>query len=366
MRVIQLSGLNPILGQIQSKNLADIKKIRLVKLNAALSKLPINSFRAHLIRNEIKRIKGTAEMMPQGNQREYAAMLQDRLKLYKDQKGISWLINKELKMISEGRFKGSTATGKTITGIGRKRRGFFRKIGKGLKKAFKGLKTVSLAAPRNAFLGLLRLNLRGLASKLNRAPKDKVFRLWDRLGGKRSSLEKAISKGAQKKPLLGAKGTGKRIKRIRGFSEGDYLALDKFNVQFNKNIGEPVTAAAVISAAAPILIAFTNLLKKEGLDTAEGTTDVDTGETVEAGTGGFLNNIKEVVSNLAGGSAAVESALPSEGYTVADVEAGAVPDAGFPSDDQEINDSATAKSSVTLSPILIGAAALGIFLLSKK
>lgn len=366
MRVVQLSGLQPILGQMQAKNLADFRKIRLVKLNKALGKVPVNSFRAHLIRNEIKRVSGTAETMPQGNLREYASTLQDRLKLYKDQKGISWLINKELKMISEGRFKGTIATGKFIAGIGKKRRGFFRKIGKGLKKAFKGLKTVSLAAPRNAFLGLLRLNIRGLASKLNRAPKDKVYRLWDRLGGKRSSLEKAISKGAQKKPLLGAKGSGKRIKRIKGFTDGDYMALDRFNIQFNKNIGEPVTAAAVISAAAPILIAFTNLLKKEGLDTPEGTTDVDTGENVEAGTGGFLNNIKEVVTNLAGGSQAVESALPSDGYQVADVEAGAVPDAGYPSDDAEVNDSATAKSGVTISPILIGAAALGVILLAKK
>jgi hypothetical protein len=372
MRIVQLSGLQPILGEMQSKSMEQRKAYRLMKLNKALANMKPNSFTAHLIRNEIKRITGAAEMQPQGNLREYAGMLQDRLKLYKDQRGISWLINKELKMISENRFKGSTATGKAIgeiEGIGRrkKRKGFFRKIGKGLKKAFNKLKTVSFAVPRNAFLGLLRLNLRGLASKLNRAPKDKIFRLWDRLGGKRSSLEKAISKGAKKKPLLGAKKTGKPVKRIRGFQDADYIALEGFNnPQFNKNIAAPPAAAAVLAAAAPIIIAFTKLLKKEGIDTKEGMIDPDTGEVVEKGTGSVLENIAEVVTTAAGGQAAVEEKMPSEGFTVADPDQGAVPDAGYPSDDPEINDSTTARTGVTISPVLIGAAALGVFLLMKK
>lgn len=401
-----LSGLNPIMATPQFPKM---KQYRIRKLSKRLSELNPKSFAAHMVRNELTRLEGKADIMPQGSLNDYAQFLQNKAKQYADKPGLRWLIQKELRLIDQKRFRGKIATG-TIGGIGAKGRGkrklkkLLKKVGTGVKKAFKGLKTVTLAPARNAFLSLIRLNLRGLASKLSRVNQSKLMKLWDRFGGKRSSLQKAISKGKQKRPLLGGKGRGGvRKRRVSGFYDGDMRILDVFNKPI-RGIGvqpmEPdygpigpmqegsgtgtaaagaaaagaaalaasnpatgATAASIIAAAAPILIAVTKLLKKEGLDTAEGQMDIDTGEIVQGGTGSVLENIADVVTGAAnafGGG----SALPSGGYAVADVEPGASENAGFPSEDGDVEDAA--RSSALPSLPIMAAAGIALLLLFKK
>jgi len=88
----------------------------------------------------------------------------------------------------------------TISGIGK-----HAAKGKG-----KGLKKVLLSPGRNAFLSLVDLNVRGLASHMNKAMMTKnglakIKAKWEKMGGKWDKLSKVIAKGATKKALLGDK-----------------------------------------------------------------------------------------------------------------------------------------------------------------
>lgn len=379
------------LSGINNANTKSKTAYRLTKLTARLKQLNPQSFAAHLVRNEISRLNGTAETLPGGNLRQYAAMLQDKAAQYADKPGVAWLIQKELKLIGLNRFTGRVAfptIGKA--GRGRKKvKRFFKKAGTAIKKVARGLKKVSLAAPRNAFLGLVKLNLRGLASKMKRANQSKIVALWERLGGRKSSILKAISTGANKRPLLGGKGSGKSRRRVRGFDD----ALELFNKPI-KGIGvQPMepgdgtgaaaagaaaagaaalvatnpatggTAAAIIAASAPVLIAFTKLLKKEGFDVAEGQMDIDTGEIVQEGTGSLLGNIMDVAGSVAQ-AVGLPTAMPSGDYQVNDVEEGAAPGSGLPTEDSEIEDSA--KSFALPSIGILAIAGAGLFLLMRK
>ena len=69
------------------------------------------------------------------------------------------------------------------------------------------VKKVLLAVPRGAFLGLILLNVRGLASRLsdmNKKDPAKLKAMWLRLGGDPVKLLNNVEKGAKKKRILGA------------------------------------------------------------------------------------------------------------------------------------------------------------------
>lgn len=78
------------------------------------------------------------------------------------------------------------------------------KIGKGLKKVGRAVKTAALAPARGAFLALVRLNYRGSASRfnlLNAQGEKKLYDKWEKLGGKKDAIERAIDAGKGKKPI---------------------------------------------------------------------------------------------------------------------------------------------------------------------
>jgi hypothetical protein len=69
------------------------------------------------------------------------------------------------------------------------------------------VKKVLLAVPRIAFLGLIDLNVRGLATRLkamNEKNPEKLKAMWLRLGGDPVKLLNNVEKGAKKKRLLGS------------------------------------------------------------------------------------------------------------------------------------------------------------------
>lgn len=106
------------------------------------------------------------------------------------------------------------------------------------KKAFQGAKTVGLAPARNAFLLLVRLNVFGIATKLNQLVTLKgwgAVKFWAQVGGNRTNLEKAAKAGAKKKRIFG--------------------------------IGS-VSIGAAITAATPIIIKLNALLKQYGIKPA--------------------------------------------------------------------------------------------------
>lgn len=118
-------------------------------------------------------------------------------------------------------------------------------------KFWDGFKKVTLSGARGAFLGLVKLNARGLATKLNALVKTpagtaNLQKKWKQLGGSYAAIQKAIKVGAPKKPLLGMKVNG---------------------------IAEPVTLTALLATAGAIIAVIAPLLKNiklgkddEGMD----------------------------------------------------------------------------------------------------
>jgi len=139
--------------------------------------------------------------------------------------------------------------------------------GRGL---FKAAKKVSLVVPRGAFLSLILINARGLATKLLNSPGEKVLKIWDALGGNRQKLMDAINKGAAKKPFLGSKISG-----VDGLENMDGIGV----------VGAATVSTLLVSAAA-VLAAFAPILKM--VDKNKGTkggesTDEILKETENAG-----------------------------------------------------------------------------------
>lgn len=120
-------------------------------------------------------------------------------------------------------------------------------------------KTISLAAPRTAFLGLVAMNVRGLASSLNaliakKGVKDGLS-FWETFGGDVDLLKKAIVNGSAKKRIFGVVEENAAFNEVYGGYSGDGVY-----------IGEVVTAATAIATATPIIVKVTDLLKKAGIN----------------------------------------------------------------------------------------------------
>jgi len=141
--------------------------------------------------------------------------------------------------------------------IGRKRKKNKDKPGKG-KKIF-------LAPVRGAFLSLVALNVRGLASKLAQSIQkgsDKTKAFWNKLGGDFNKLQASVNKGAKKKALFG-KGKGLNgVTSVTYYEEGigavDWVAIGGF-----------------IATAGPALIAVSKLFKSQQIPEGEGDVLTD-------------------------------------------------------------------------------------------
>ena len=110
-----------------------------------------------------------------------------------------------------------------------------------VKGALDKVKMIGLAIPRNAFLLLVKINVRGLATRLQRLQAKNpaaLENLWvKQLGGDIAFLNQEIKVGAAKKPFLGSKVSG----------------VDQIGVA-----GEEV--AGIIVASTPVLLAVLALL----------------------------------------------------------------------------------------------------------
>lgn len=72
------------------------------------------------------------------------------------------------------------------------------KVKQTLKKVGQGAKTIGLAPARAMFMTLISLNVDGLASKLAKTSTTNLLNAWLKLGGDRTKLASAISKGASR------------------------------------------------------------------------------------------------------------------------------------------------------------------------
>lgn len=118
------------------------------------------------------------------------------------------------------------------------------------KDAIRGFKVVGAVFPRQAFLGLVSINFRAFANRLDKLRKknpDALVKVWEKMfGGEMAAINAAIEDGLKLKPLLGQP-------KVSGVDQ----------------IGEPVStlaaAAKVITAATPIIIAVINVMKSNNV-----------------------------------------------------------------------------------------------------
>lgn len=241
-----------------------------------------------------------------------------------------------------------------VNGIGKIK---LKKIAKVLKKAanplehakllYKGFKATALHGPRLAFAFLVSINYRGLASKLamgiDGSQRDKIYKLWKRLGGARKTLDSAINKGKNKKVHFAGKKKKAQLRR-QGVIKG---------------IGAAGSITATLVAAGSVLAAFAAILKalplKKNGDAADSASEADPETSADV----MLDDVQ-----AAGGNPTF-----TPGTAATDPEPGAGTGAGIPDaeDVQEETQEAAAntRTSFTPNPLLI-AAAIGLFLMFKK
>jgi hypothetical protein len=124
----------------------------------------------------------------------------------------------------------------------------FSQIGHWINDAFNwvkdGVLTVIGSIPRKAFLTLIDLNVfhwaDHLQAEIDAGNWDEISTKWENLGGDRNRLWEIIKKGITKP------------------------AIDDDMQQIDATLGEPMTVAAVITAASPIVVAMLRFLNKDG------------------------------------------------------------------------------------------------------
>lgn len=147
-----------------------------------------------------------------------------------------------------------------------------------------GIAAVSMALPRNAFLGMVALNAFGYATKLQKAlqiqeSKDKMSSIWEKLGGKFSALEDTINSGAKKRALL-------------KISNGKFVSGASVGIV-------PVVAAALIAAATSVIAALmpviSKILDKNKVNVTYPGIDPTTGLPVDGSAGAAAPGIMDTL-----------------------------------------------------------------------
>lgn len=147
----------------------------------------------------------------------------DNLFTKKSRKKLGSGFKKVTKKIGGGIKKAGKGIGKFGKNVGKTIKKGAEAVGKGIKSVGKFIYKGVMIIPRGAYLLLMRINYRGLATKTAIA-KDKpkyadkwkqVISKWRGMGGSESKLEKAVNKGKNKKPLLcGKKCKSKLAKKV--------------------------------------------------------------------------------------------------------------------------------------------------------
>ena len=127
---------------------------------------------------------------------------------------------------------------------------------------------IALAPARGAFISLIRLNVRGLATKLQQSiakGSDKTKKFWTKVGGDFNKLKSNVDKGAKKRPLLGIK----KKKGINGVTDPEYYLSLPEEYYIGVDPATLTAAAGFLTAAAPILLAVSKLFKSQNIPEGE-------------------------------------------------------------------------------------------------
>ncbi len=136
----------------------------------------------------------------------------------------------------------------------------------------RGVKKVQLAIPRGAFLSLVRLNYRGIASKLIRAKNEqpteyaRAVRKWKFLGGEEKNLLSTAEKGAKQKPLACGKNCLQKFNLKKSnfsnfieYTDDEIVFIDE-NPDYSFSYADPVITPTLITTAGAVLVAMLGAL----------------------------------------------------------------------------------------------------------
>ena len=218
------------------------------------------------------------------------------------------------------------------------------KVKTAAKKVAAGAKKVGLAAPRTAFLGLVRINVHGFGTKITKAisiNSTKLKNLWEKLGGDFNKLKETARLGAKERRIMGVE---------------------------DNQIG--IALESAITAATPVIVAIVPLLKQI-LPSSE-SADLDNFQkTAEAGyeiaTGTKVSQTPFTPEPDMGVSPT--AAAKRDGSSVsAEVMTGKqTPEAAAEAEATAAEQTTEAAGGVNTKMLLIiGAVAVGGFLLMKK
>ncbi len=148
----------------------------------------------------------------------------------------------------------------------------------------RGVKVVTLAVPRGAFLTLVRMNYRGLASRMQRAKLNEpniyksAISKFIKLGGGQGKFESAINFGKNKRPLA----CGKKCQENKGLNFGgnnDFSQdeLDFFeqnpDYAYSNEVATATVTASIIASASAILVPIINIIGKGKMTKLEAEID---------------------------------------------------------------------------------------------
>jgi hypothetical protein len=151
------------------------------------------------------------------------------------------------------------------------------------------LKKISMAPARIAFLALVRLNFKGLATKYVKLGVAESTKFWEDFGGDWDALRRAIDAGKTKKPIgKGASTTGGSAplapsrmgpdgrRTETGFAR-DFRGIQGINYYISEEGGEGKGAklediTKFLGPAAVLIEAIVKLFKKKNIEDPEGLT----------------------------------------------------------------------------------------------
>lgn len=202
-----------------------------------------------------------------------------------------------------------------------KRKEAVKKVATKIKKTGKAVIKVALAPVRNSFLLLLKVNFKNLAGKLKRVydtNPDKLKSFWSGFSGQWDSLVKAINTGYSKKAI--------------------------------GSVGAVPVVATAVTTASPILVKLAKFLKDLGIDI----------ETVKELAQEKLNEVAQnVVSKVTGEAKQIEA---EEKQEVAQTNKELATDESGSEESGSGSGAGLSKNTM----LLIGAGAVGLFLLTRK
>jgi hypothetical protein len=142
------------------------------------------------------------------------------------------------------------------------------------------LKKLSMSPARIAFLALVRLNFKGLATKYVKLGESESKKFWEDFGGDYDALKRAINAGKSKK-AIGGKGSSSSVvqteSRMTPGGRRDLRGIQGINYYISEEGGEGKGAklediTKFLGPAAAIIEAIVKLFKKKKIEDPEGLT----------------------------------------------------------------------------------------------